>query len=81
MYSSHDTNIIAGGWIFYFLIFWGLAIFAASAICRFAPGGDSYMPMRVATPIALYGFVMAATWIDFVADSLVSLLDFIGEFQ
>lgn len=32
----------------------------------------------VATPIALYGFVMAATWIDFVADHLVSVLDFVG---
>jgi sodium/potassium/calcium exchanger 6 len=34
--------------------------------------------MGVATPIALYGFILAATWIDFVADHLVSLLDFMG---
>ena len=36
------------------------------------------MNMLAATPIALYGFVIAATWIDYVADSLVSLLDFMG---
>mmetsp|Transcript_122591 Transcript_122591/g.183350 ORF Transcript_122591/g.183350 Transcript_122591/m.183350 type:complete len:692 (-) Transcript_122591:226-2301(-) len=78
MYSGHDTNLLAGGWVVYFLIYWGLAIFVASLICRYAPGGESYMPMGVATPIALYGFVIAATWIDFVADSLVSLLDFVG---
>lgn len=36
------------------------------------------MAMFAAAPIALYGFVMAATWIDFVADHLVGLLDFMG---
>ena len=29
-------------------------------------------------PIALYGFVVAATWIDWIADRLVALLDFLG---
>ena len=29
-------------------------------------------------PIALYGFVIAATWIDFIADHLVALLEFLG---
>jgi sodium/potassium/calcium exchanger 6 len=38
----------------------------------------TYQIQAVATPIALYGFVMAATWIDFVADHLVSVLDFVG---
>ena len=36
------------------------------------------MAIGVATPIALYGFIIAATWIDFVADHLVALLDFMG---
>ena len=36
------------------------------------------MALILATPLALYGFVIAATWIDFVADHLVSLLDFMG---
>jgi Ca2+/Na+ antiporter len=29
-------------------------------------------------PIALYGFVVAATWIDAIADKLVALLEFLG---
>ncbi len=29
-------------------------------------------------PIALYGFAIAATWIDLIADNLVSLLEFLG---
>ena len=32
----------------------------------------------VQVPIALYGFVVAATWIDLIADNLVSLLEFLG---
>ena len=32
----------------------------------------------VATPVALYGFVIAASWIDTIADQLVSVLDFVG---
>ena len=36
------------------------------------------MPLIAATPIALYGFIMAASMIDYIADNLVALLDFIG---
>jgi sodium/potassium/calcium exchanger 6 len=32
----------------------------------------------VQVPIALYGFVIAATWIDTIADRLVALLEFLG---
>merc|ERR1711865_793757 len=44
----------------------------------FAPGGDRPMSLIAATPIALYGFIMAASMIDYIADNLVALLDFIG---
>lgn len=40
--------------------------------------GDDDMHLAAATPIALYGFIMAATWIDFIAGHLVSLLEFLG---
>jgi solute carrier family 24 (sodium/potassium/calcium exchanger), member 6 len=78
LYHGHGVSMLEGAWLFYFLVFWGLAIFVAACVCRFAPGGESYMAMGVATPIALYGFIMAATWIEFIADALVSLLDFVG---
>ena len=34
--------------------------------------------MVVAGPIALVGFIIAASWIDYIADHVVSLLDFVG---
>jgi sodium/potassium/calcium exchanger 6 len=45
---------------------------------RYFPAGDGAMNLAFATPIALFGFIMAATWIDYIADHLVSLLDFLG---
>ena len=45
---------------------------------RFAPGGEGNMALTSAAPLALYGFAMAATWIDFVANHLVAVLDFTG---
>lgn len=78
IYSGHKINLLAKGSIGFFLIFWALTMFIACLILRHAPGGEGFMPMPVATPLALYGFIIAATWIDFVADHLVSLLDFIG---
>ena len=33
-------------------------------------------PWHAQVPIALYGFVIAATWIDFIADHLFALLEF-----
>ncbi len=64
--------------IFYFFIFCVIAIVIGILVLRFAPGGEGNMNMIAATPIALYGFAMAATWIDFFANHLVSLLDFVG---
>mmetsp|Transcript_33710 Transcript_33710/g.64336 ORF Transcript_33710/g.64336 Transcript_33710/m.64336 type:complete len:168 (+) Transcript_33710:1-504(+) len=36
------------------------------------------MATMLAVPIALYGFIVAATWIDWIADKLVGLLGFLG---
>lgn len=35
-------------------------------------------PTAFQAPLALYGFVVAATWIDFVADQLVAILSYVG---
>lgn len=52
---------------------------AAAALMRCAPSGEgANLSIIVATPIALYGFVIAATWIDTIAAALVSLLNFLG---
>ena len=62
-----------------FWIYLGLCWMAALIFVRYAPRGDGEnISLWVSTPVALYGFVIAATWIDIVADALVQLLDFIG---
>lgn len=75
MWSNNDTNILG----LVLLIIWlGLAAIALS-ILRLAPAGpDGQMIMYAAAPIALYGFVIGATWIDAIANILVSVLDFVG---
>jgi len=78
IYDGHGVNMFGPGVIFYFLGFWIITIIIAAVIIRYAPGGEGHMSLVVATPIALYGFCIAATWIDFVADHLVSLLNLMG---
>jgi len=75
---GHEINLFSGESIGYFMIYVGVAFAIAALVLRFAPGGDGVMNILIETPIALYGFIMAATWIDYVADHLVSLLDFVG---
>lgn len=60
------------------LVLSALMMIAALFIMRYAPGGDGNMNLLIAGPIALYGFVVAATWIDAIADRLVGLLNFLG---
>ena len=46
------------------------------AVLRYAD--DEKLPLVAAIPISLYGFFIAATWIDTIADALVGLLQFLG---
>lgn len=36
------------------------------------------MPLQYTVPVALYGFLIAATWIDVISDELVNVLEFVG---
>jgi len=47
-------------------------------VATLAPPGKVPMKLIYATPIALYGFLTAALWIDFFAFYLVELLEFFG---
>jgi sodium/potassium/calcium exchanger 6 len=78
LWDGHGVNLLsAGRW--YYVLGWEIFVcLTAMLVLRFAPGGEGSIPLLVSAPIALYGFVMAATWIDTIADSLVSLLNFIG---
>lgn len=75
---QHDINLLSEDYVSYFIIYTGLSVLVGILILRFAPGREGKMSLIAATPIAFYGFVMAATWIDWIADSLVALLNFIG---
>lgn len=73
MWNEHDMSMFP---LVLFAIL-GSAVIAV-LVLRFAPGGAGTMALLFAGPIALYGFAIAATWIDFIADQLVGLLDFLG---
>lgn len=78
IWVGHDINLFSKHSMLFFIVIWSLAVVGGVAVMRFAPGGEGTMSMIIATPIAFIGFVIAATWIDYIADHLVSLLDFIG---
>lgn len=76
MWRSNEV-VVFGSWIFY--AYWGVLLVAAFLFARMAPVSDSVrLSPWVSVPIALYGFAIAASWIDTIADALVSLLNFIG---
>jgi len=78
LWHGHDINVLRdGGWL-YFLALWGLFLFGSCLILRYAPDGEGNMALHISTPIALFGFAIAATWIDTIADCLVSCLSFVG---
>mmetsp|Transcript_14529 Transcript_14529/g.21427 ORF Transcript_14529/g.21427 Transcript_14529/m.21427 type:complete len:710 (-) Transcript_14529:57-2186(-) len=62
----------------YFFIHFAVCALIAVCVVRYAPSNDGVLSLYIATPIALYGFVIAATWIDWIADKLVLVLDFFG---
>jgi len=52
------------------------ALMIALAILRYAD--DDKMPLIACIPLSLYGFLIAATWIDCIGSALVDLLQFFG---
>ena len=79
LWNEHNINIFWSNGVSYVGILVAVFGVLGALVVRYAPGGsDGVMSLAVSTPIALYGFVIAATWIDFIADKLVSLLDFLG---
>ena len=77
--EQFDIDIVAGqSWIIRVMIF-AIPLMLGLAILRYAPCGE--IPMQsslVVVPISLVGFVVSATWLDFVADRLVHLLSYFG---
>jgi solute carrier family 24 (sodium/potassium/calcium exchanger), member 6 len=76
LWSQHELNAFLSPPIFYVHLF--VCAILGALVLRYAPSGDGVMNLLVATPIALYGFAIAATWIDWIADHLVALLELLG---
>jgi sodium/potassium/calcium exchanger 6 len=55
-----------------------VALMIALSILRYAD--ENKMPLIACIPLSLYGFLIAATWIDSIGGALVDLLQFFGTF-
>jgi Ca2+/Na+ antiporter len=71
-YYEQDFSSVSGA------VFISIAIIVATAILRYAD--EDKMPLVACIPLSLYGFIIAATWIDFIGGALVDLLQFFGTF-
>lgn len=79
LWNEHEMNLFWLNGVPYIGITVVICIVMGAFIVRYAPGGsDGVMTLLISTPIALYGFVIAAPWIDFISEKLVSLLEFLG---
>ena len=66
LHVQHDKNI----WDVRMAIFVAVMAVFGIMVTRYAPGGDGTMAAHFSIPIALYGFVVAATWIgEFILHS------------
>merc|ERR1740139_1442068 len=61
-----------------FAISMAFCLVAGYMFMAFAPSDVNKLSMTVAVPIAFIGFLMAALWIDTIADQPVKLLTFLG---
>jgi len=74
---QYEVSFAAFPIMYYTLVVMSLLI--GLLIMRCSPAeGDGCINLWVAVPLGLYGFVLAATWIDLVADILVDVLTFMG---
>mmetsp|Transcript_16387 Transcript_16387/g.20021 ORF Transcript_16387/g.20021 Transcript_16387/m.20021 type:complete len:901 (+) Transcript_16387:147-2849(+) len=75
---QRDTNLFFTGGFPYIEISTSVSILISLFITKFAPAEEADLSLTVSVPIAFIGFIIAATWIDTIADQLVSLLTLLG---
>ncbi|CAB9508090.1 Mitochondrial sodium/calcium exchanger protein [Seminavis robusta] len=78
LWAEHGVPLFTWEVMFYMGVLWAVAIGMGALVLRYAPAGEGNMALFAATPIALYGFIIGAMWVDAIADHLVNMLDFIG---
>lgn len=60
------------------LVAFPLSLVAGLVILRYAPSGERDLSLYLTVPVSLYGFVIAATWINWIANKLVGVLGYLG---
>lgn len=70
LHMQFDINL----WDIRMAIFLSIMAFFGVMVIRYAPGGDGTMAGYISVPIALYGFVVAATWIGKLIPCYINLL-------
>jgi len=75
---AHDANLFIFGGFPYVEIWTLFTLLIALFILKLAPADESHLSLKVSVPLAFLGFIVAATWIDVIADQLVKLLTFLG---
>lgn len=58
------------------IVYCFICLIIGLSVLRYAD--DEKLPLFAGTVISLYGFAIAATWIDTIASNLVGLLQFLG---
>ena len=71
-----DFDVRENNGVQYLYIFLVLSFVFGGMILRY--GGTETLPLKALVPTALWGFVVAATWIDYIGAHLVRLLEFFG---
>jgi sodium/potassium/calcium exchanger 6 len=77
-WMEHDANLFIFGGFPYIEICLCFTGIIGILITRFAPVDYSELSLKISFPITFLGFLIAATWIDAIADQLVKLLTFLG---
>ena len=74
--SQMDLDVRVNGRVYYLYIMLALMFALGAFALRY--GGKESLPLWALVPSALYGFIIAATWIDYIGAHLVRLLVFFG---
>jgi len=75
---QHHSNLFWFGGFPYIEVFTFFSVIIGFFMIKFAPAEETDMSLNISVPIAFLGFIIAATWIDTIADQLVQLLTFLG---
>jgi len=74
--SQMDFDVRTDGRLNYMIILVAFMFVSGAVILRY--GGRESIPLWSLVPASLYGFILAATWIDYIGAHLVRLLVFFG---